>query len=218
MNAARLADTLDAADPLFEAKRRPGQLEVDHQTATLLKVEPFAGGIGGEQQPSGAAGETAQVLATLGCGESAVQRHRRQVCQSTRPAASSVSRYSVKTIAGSCARRRRRVSARSFDSAGLRASCEEQNALEPSTFFVAIVQAGRRQLCCQVLRRQTTRTAAASAATSQVTRRSRGGASRRLDRAGQRPCTAAGAAGQHHHGEVRRIARPGRARLRTLRA
>ena len=57
MDAPRLADTLDAADSLFEAERRPGQLEVDHQTTTLLQVETFAGGIGRKQQPGGAGSE-----------------------------------------------------------------------------------------------------------------------------------------------------------------
>ena len=65
MHAAGLTDALDAADPLFETQRRPGQLEVDDETTTLLEVEPLAGGVGGEEESSGAVGEAAQVLVTL---------------------------------------------------------------------------------------------------------------------------------------------------------
>ena len=49
VNASRLPDALDSADPLLEAKRCPRQLEIDHQPTALVKVEPFAGGIGCEE-------------------------------------------------------------------------------------------------------------------------------------------------------------------------
>ena len=79
MDAARLADALDAAYALFETEWSPWQLEVDHQAATVLKVEPLAGGVSGEEEPCGATGEGSKVLAPSRCGEPSVQRHWREV-------------------------------------------------------------------------------------------------------------------------------------------
>jgi hypothetical protein len=76
VDAAGLSDPFDTTDSLFETKRRPWQLEVDHQPATLLKVEPFAGGIRGEEKPCIAPGESAQILATLSRRQTTVQRYR----------------------------------------------------------------------------------------------------------------------------------------------
>jgi len=44
----RLTDTVDAAKTLFDAVRVPGQIVVDHQVGAL-QVDPFAGGICGQQ-------------------------------------------------------------------------------------------------------------------------------------------------------------------------
>ena len=43
-----LAVAMDAADALFEADGVPGDVEVDHQPAEL-QVDPFAGGLRGDQ-------------------------------------------------------------------------------------------------------------------------------------------------------------------------
>ena len=45
MNVALLADAMDAAEPLFQARRVPRQVVVDHQPAEL-KVDAFAGRLG----------------------------------------------------------------------------------------------------------------------------------------------------------------------------
>ena len=100
MNTSRLSDTLHAADSLFEAKRRPWQLEIDHQPATLVKVEPLAGRIGGKKNASCTARKTAQTLATLGRCQSPCNVTG-FISSSREASLASVSRYSVKTIAGS---------------------------------------------------------------------------------------------------------------------
>ena len=52
MHSARLADPIDTANSLLEAHWIPRQLEVDHDPGYVVKIEPLAGGIGGEEQPS----------------------------------------------------------------------------------------------------------------------------------------------------------------------
>ena len=49
MNGSLLADAIDAADALFEAQGIPWQLDINHQPATLMEIQPFAGGIGRDQ-------------------------------------------------------------------------------------------------------------------------------------------------------------------------
>ena len=44
-----LADAVDAADPLFQHGRVPGELEIDHAVGRALKVETDAAGIAGEE-------------------------------------------------------------------------------------------------------------------------------------------------------------------------
>src|SRR6185369_13155017 len=44
-----LTDSIDAADSLLEPHRIPRQLEVDDDTADVVQVQPFAGGVGGEK-------------------------------------------------------------------------------------------------------------------------------------------------------------------------
>ena len=43
-----LADAVDAAEPLLQAVRIPGQVVVDHQVSAL-QVDAFAGGVGGDE-------------------------------------------------------------------------------------------------------------------------------------------------------------------------
>ena len=46
VHAARLADPIDASDPLLETHRIPRQLEVDHHTTGMVKIQSFAAGVG----------------------------------------------------------------------------------------------------------------------------------------------------------------------------
>src|SRR3954470_14727114 len=52
MHSSRLADAIDATDPLLETHGVPRQLEVDHDPAVLLKIQPLAGSVGGQQNAS----------------------------------------------------------------------------------------------------------------------------------------------------------------------
>ena len=49
VNPTVLSNAIDAADALLEAHRVPWQLEVDDDPAVVVKVQPFAGCVGGEQ-------------------------------------------------------------------------------------------------------------------------------------------------------------------------
>src|ERR1700681_333061 len=49
VNAARLTDAIDATDTLLEAHRIPRQLEIDDDSARLVKVQALAGGVGGQK-------------------------------------------------------------------------------------------------------------------------------------------------------------------------
>ena len=57
VNDAGLTDAVDTSDTLFDPRRGPRNLQMNHQPAPLLEVQPFAGRIGCEQHPPGAAGE-----------------------------------------------------------------------------------------------------------------------------------------------------------------
>ena len=50
VNAAALPETIDASDALLETKRRPRQLQVHDQPASMVKVQSFARRIRREQQ------------------------------------------------------------------------------------------------------------------------------------------------------------------------
>src|ERR1700681_2031972 len=49
VNAGRLTDAIDAVNTLLEAHRIPRQLEIDDDAARLVKVQPLAGGVGGQK-------------------------------------------------------------------------------------------------------------------------------------------------------------------------
>src|SRR5262245_34483048 len=49
VNRALLAETIDAADALFEAQGIPRQLDIDHEAASVMQIEPLAGGISRNQ-------------------------------------------------------------------------------------------------------------------------------------------------------------------------
>ena len=49
MHGPALADAVDAADALLEPHRVPRQFKIDDEPAGVMQIEPFAGGVGGEQ-------------------------------------------------------------------------------------------------------------------------------------------------------------------------
>ena len=73
VDPSRLPDTIDPPRALLEAERRPGQLEVDDEPATVMQVQSFACGIGGEQQAGGAIREATQRVGPLAGAQPAVQ-------------------------------------------------------------------------------------------------------------------------------------------------
>ena len=52
MDLPLLADPIHAAASLVQPRRRPRQLEMNHQPAAMVEVEPLGGGIGRDQQRS----------------------------------------------------------------------------------------------------------------------------------------------------------------------
>ncbi len=51
MHLAPLAKAVDAAVALFQTRRRPRQLHMHDQTASLLQVQAFGSDVGGNQHP-----------------------------------------------------------------------------------------------------------------------------------------------------------------------
>ena len=49
MHRALLAESIDAADALLEAQRIPRQLDVNHEPASVMQIQPLACGIGRNQ-------------------------------------------------------------------------------------------------------------------------------------------------------------------------
>src|SRR5206468_12670735 len=49
VDSAVLADAVHSPDALFQPHRVPGQLQIDHDPALLVKIQPLAGGVGCEQ-------------------------------------------------------------------------------------------------------------------------------------------------------------------------
>src|SRR5262245_43942009 len=75
VDAACLSNALHSANSLLEAKRRPWQFKIDDQSTPMVKVEPFARGVGGQKQTSCAAGKCAQILSTFDGRETTMQRY-----------------------------------------------------------------------------------------------------------------------------------------------
>ena len=80
VNGAPLADAIDPADPLLQAHRIPGQLQIDHRSTRLVKVEPFARGIGGEEDGSAPAREGVEGCRAFLTRQTTVQ-HRHGACE-----------------------------------------------------------------------------------------------------------------------------------------
>ena len=57
MHRAFLSDSVDTTGALFEAHRIPGQLQIDDDSAVLMEVQSFAGGIGRQEKPPAAGRE-----------------------------------------------------------------------------------------------------------------------------------------------------------------
>ena len=145
VNAPRLSEAFNASNPLLQTYRRPRQLEVDHQPASVMKVETFAGCVGGEQQASVAADELRQDLLPLAGRHSPVQLHGRQVAQVVRELMKRVA------VLGEHNGWFARTPEQTADRADLGFLClrlqrQPKDLLEPSPFFVQIRQSGRAQL------------------------------------------------------------------------
>ncbi len=76
MNAAALSEAIDAAGPLLQAHRRPGELEVDDEAAALVQIEALGCRIGGEQQSAGT-NERPQHVASFARCHAAMEHQRR---------------------------------------------------------------------------------------------------------------------------------------------
>ena len=72
VNASLLSQAVDATHPLLEAKRIPGQLQVDDQSAPSMEVQALAGGVGGQQDVDLAARELPEHFLPHGDGQAAV--------------------------------------------------------------------------------------------------------------------------------------------------
>ena len=79
MHPAALAKTIDAADPLLETQRRPWQLEVHDEPATVMEIEAFAGGVGRQKNRRFARRETAQHISALARAETTVELQRPEI-------------------------------------------------------------------------------------------------------------------------------------------
>src|SRR5580704_5344864 len=77
MDGPALADTVDSSDSLFETHRVPWQLEVDHDPAPLVQVQPLASRVGGEKEPAAAADELIEGGGPFLARQAAVQDCRR---------------------------------------------------------------------------------------------------------------------------------------------
>ena len=107
MNAPLLAESIDAADALLEAQRIPRQLQIDDEPAAVMQVQSFTRGVGGDQHVEIAAIERLNDVPPQLRRRSAADRSGANAGGSAASTASTVSRYSVKTIAGSCDARER---------------------------------------------------------------------------------------------------------------
>ena len=113
VDRACLTDAIHAPDALFEPHRIPRQLEIHDNPAVVVEIQPFARRIGGEKHAAFPECADAQRDALR------AKAHREESLRLARRASrtcTNVSRYSVKTMAGSAIRRSRRASAASFDS------------------------------------------------------------------------------------------------------
>ena len=79
-----LADTVDAADPLFELHRIPGNVVVDHHVAEL-QVQPLAAGVG-RHQKAGRAGERTLHVRALVQSHRSVEADYREAAVGQKPA------------------------------------------------------------------------------------------------------------------------------------
>ncbi|EXI80086.1 MAG: hypothetical protein AW12_02930 [Candidatus Accumulibacter sp. BA-94] len=76
LHAARLAEAMDAADPLLENRRIPGQIHIDDDRRRMLQVEADATGVGAEEDAAvGIAVEAIDEGAALVGGDAAVEQH-----------------------------------------------------------------------------------------------------------------------------------------------
>jgi hypothetical protein len=79
-----LADPIDSAGSLLQPERRPRQLEVYDEAASMVKIETLAGGVGREQQPHRTGGELSQGVRSLSRRQATVKTHERDARQRRR--------------------------------------------------------------------------------------------------------------------------------------
>ena len=73
VDRARLADAIDPPYPLFDARGCPRHFEMNDEPTSLLKVEPLAGCVGGEQHTPVAGGELPDRVGPFGRRQAPVQ-------------------------------------------------------------------------------------------------------------------------------------------------
>ena len=77
MDGPALADAVDPSDSLLEPHRVPRQLEVDHDAAPMVEIQPFARRIGRQKDVAAAADEGVERSGPFLARHAAVQeRHR----------------------------------------------------------------------------------------------------------------------------------------------
>src|ERR1041384_8023055 len=76
MHAATLSKSIDAADALLQARRRPRQLEVHDKAASMMEIEPFACGVGRQEHNRLARRESAEDIVAFACAEPAMELER----------------------------------------------------------------------------------------------------------------------------------------------
>jgi hypothetical protein len=140
-----LPEALDSSDALLESDRRPGQLEVDHQPASMVKIQSFAGGVCRQQYSHVAADKTAQNVLPLGAGHTSVKLQRCKVVE--------VLGQTMECVAvlgeddGRLASAPEKTAKCPELGLGLlRQTSQSKHVLEPSSLLMTIRQSGRAQL------------------------------------------------------------------------
>jgi hypothetical protein len=81
MNGALLSQPIDPPDALFETNRRPWQIQVDDESTSLMKVQPLAGRVRGEQHHGVPLREPLGSVSPLGWRHAAVEEHTIEIAQ-----------------------------------------------------------------------------------------------------------------------------------------
>jgi hypothetical protein len=71
-----LADTVDAAGALLETQRCPRQFKIYDESTSLVKIQPLASRVGGQEQPGVPFCKSTQCSSALRLRQAAVQLYR----------------------------------------------------------------------------------------------------------------------------------------------